>query len=342
MENLLFALNAILPIVLLMVFGYILKKKEFLNEGFVKIANRIVFKIALPVSLFLNIYNIEDISAINWSVVLYSAIIILSLFFISIVLVMLFVKRNDQKGVIIQDFVRSNYAIIGTPLILFMANGNPQASAVGSVVMLAVIPLTNVLAIIGSMMFIKEEGQKKVSVVGILKQIATNPLIIGILSGFVFVLVRQFILPHDALGRPVFTLKTSDYTKFIFTALSQVGSLATPLALIVLGADFEFSEVKSMLKEITIGTMGRVVIAPVLGLGLSIILVKNGIVNFGPNEYPALIALFCAPAAVSSVAMSIEMKNDGRLAAQLVVWTTILSAVSIFVAIFVFKSLGYL
>lgn len=340
MENLLFALNAVLPIVLLMVLGYILKKKGFLTEEFVRVSNKVVFKVALPVSLFLNIYNIKDLSKINWSVVIYSVIIIMILFVVSLVAVIFLIKKDDQKGVIIQDFVRSNYAIIGTPLIAFMAAGNADAAAIGSIIMLFIIPLTNVLAIIGLMIFIKGEDKAKVSVKDIVKKISTNPIIIGILTGFVFVLTREFIIPKNNLGLPVFTVENN--VTFLFTALKQVGSLATPLALIVLGANFEFGEVKSMFKQIAVGTMGRVVIAPVLGLGLSIILVKNGVLNFGPNEYPALIAMFCAPAAVSSVAMSIEMDNDGKLAAQLVVWTTILSAISIFIAIFVLKTMGYL
>ncbi len=340
MDNLIFALNAILPIVLLMVLGYYLKRKNFLTEGFVKVANKVVFKVALPVSLFLNIYQIESLSSINWSVVLYSVCIIVSFFIISFILVMLFVKKDEQRGVIIQAFVRSNYAIVGTPLIIFMAAGNANAAAVGSIIMLFIIPLTNVLAIIGLMIFIKAEGQKKVSPLDIAKKIITNPLIIGILTGFLFVLTREFILPRNSAGALIFSVQRD--IQFLYTALKQIGSLATPLALIVLGADFEFSEVKSMLKEIVIGTLGRVVIAPVVGLGVAIILVQQGVLNFGVNEFPALIALFCAPAAVSSVAMAIEMDNDGKLAAQLVVWSTIFSAVSIFIAIFTFKSMGYL
>lgn len=340
MDNLIFALNAILPIILLMVLGYFLKRRNFLNEGFVKIANKVVFRVALPVSLFLNIYKIESLSTINWSVILYGVIMIMSFFIIGLIISAIFIKRDDQKGAVIQTFVRSNYAIVGTPLIAFMVSGNQEAAAIGSIIMLFIIPLTNVLAIIGLMVFIKEEGNKKISTLDILKKIIKNPLIIGILTGFVFVLTREYLLPKNSLGTPVFSL--SENIAFLYTALSQVGSLATPLALIVLGADFEFYEVKSMLKEIIVGTLGRVVIAPLVGLGVSLILVSNGILNFGVNEYPALIALFCAPAAVSSVAMAIEMKNDGKLAAQLVVWTTIFSAISIFLAVFIFKSLGYL
>lgn len=163
MENLMFALNAVLPIILIMFLGYFLKRINFVSDEFIKVSNKIVFKIALPISLFLNVYDINDLKDINWSIVLYTIIIVLVVFIISSIISLLMIKDNKQKGVIIQSFVRSNYAIIGTPLILFMASGNEIANGVGALLMLFAIPLTNILATIGLMIFNKEEDSKKIS-----------------------------------------------------------------------------------------------------------------------------------------------------------------------------------
>lgn len=340
MENLLFALNAVLPIIILMVLGYILKKINFVDDNFIKISNKLVFKVALPISLFINVYDINDLSSINWSVVLYTVIIVVAVFIIANIISILMIKNNQQKGVIIQAFVRSNYAIVGTPLILFMVGDNQIATGVGALLMLFVIPLTNILATIGLMIYYKEENQEKVTFKDILLNTIKNPIIIGILTGFVFLIFREFIIPKTSDNLPVFTIKNN--LSFIYSALKQLAGITTPLALIVLGANFEFGEIKSMFKAITVGTLGRVLFVPLLGLGLALLLMKKGLINFGVNEFPALIAFFSAPAAVTSVSLAIEMKGDGRLAAQIVVWTTILSAVTIFLSIFIIKSMGYL
>lgn len=80
-----------------------------------------------------------------------------------------------------------------------------------------------------------------------------------------------------------------------------------------------------------VGTLGRIVFAPVLGIGAAILLGRWGILSCGHAEYPALIALFGSPVAVSSAIMAAGMKNDAQLATQLVVWTSVGSVATIFI-----------
>ena len=116
MDTLLFALNAILPIILLILLGYLLKTKNFLDEGWFKKGNKLVFRVCLPCMLFINVYSIQSFTSINWSVVVYSEIAILAAFFIGLLTVKLTVPDNKQKGVILQCVFRSNFAIIGLTL----------------------------------------------------------------------------------------------------------------------------------------------------------------------------------------------------------------------------------
>ena len=119
--------------------------------------------------------------------------------------------------------------------------------------------------------------------------------------------------------------------------------MATPLALIVLGGQFKFSAVRGMTKEIVVGTVFRVVIAPLLGVGCAVLLSEfTPLLNFGQTEYPALIALFGTPVAVSSAIMAEEMDNDAQLAGQLVVWTSISSVLTVFLTVFALMSAGLL
>ena len=67
---------------------------------------------------------------------------------------------------------------------------------------------------------------------------------------------------------------------------------------------------------------------------------RLGIVSCGPAEYPALVALYASPVAVSSAIMATEMKNDEQLATQLVVWTTLFSGITIFIIVCILMALG--
>ena len=113
--------------------------------------------------------------------------------------------------------------------------------------------------------------------------------------------------------------------------------------MIVLGGQFEFSAVRGMTKEIVVGTVWRIILAPLIGIGLAVILSKfTDLFVFGADVYPALIALFATPVAVSSAIMAGEMKSDEQLATQLVVWTSIGSIFTIFIIVFVLMNAGLL
>jgi len=331
---LLTAVNAILPILLLTLLGYWLKHIGFLNEPFTQTGNKVMFNICLPAMLFINIYDIEGLTAIRWDVVIYSTCAVCLLFLLSFLTT--FVTRDPlRKGVVMQCVYRSNFAIIGLPIA--GALGGEAAMASAAVISAFTIPFFNVFAVISLTVFRREPGEK-IHVGSILKKIAKNPLIIGVLAGLLCLGLRQ--LQNALFGEVVFSLERD--TKFLYTTLSNLKSVTTPLALMVLGAKFEFSAVKGMFREIAVGTVSRIVIAPLVGIGLAVILTNAGVINCGPEDYPALIALFGSPVAVSSAIMATGMKNDGQLAAQLVVWTSLLSILTIFLTICIMMPMGLL
>lgn len=338
MDTLIFALNAILPIILLIFFGYFLKRKNFLDEAWFKKGNKLIFRVCLPFLLFTNVYNIESFTAINWSVVIYSEIAIFTVFFLGMLLVKLTIPDDRQKGVVLQCTFRSNFAIIG--LTLAESLGGPEGVGIAAILSAFSIPTFNILAVIALTMFNKGENGQRIDFKNVLKKIATNPLIIGVVCGLAALGIRA-LLPADADGSPVFSL--SGNLPFLYTAISNVAKISSPLALIILGGLFDFSAVKGMLKQILIGTLSRVVVVPGLVLGIAVLLSKyTTILNFDATVYPALIALFGSPVAVASAIMAQEMDNDGTLAGQLVVWTSILSIFTLFFFILILRGLGLL
>lgn len=349
------AVNAIVPIVLLIVLGYILKRIGFLTREFLKIGNKLVFNVCLPCMLFINIYDIQDITAVNWGLVIFCVAMVFIIFGIGLVVSILVTKDNRRRGVILQCCYRSNYAIIGMSLAASLAGAGQEAAVNGvvSIIQAFTIPIFNILAVISLSVFVgrtqpqtgengmpEKPASPHTDIKKILVNIAKNPLIIGIVAGLVFVGLRYAEIA--IWGNPApFTVK--DDLTFVYSTLSNLKQVTTPLALIVLGGQFEFSAIKGMSREIVTGTVFRIVIAPLLGVGCAVLLSEfTPLLSFGSTEYPAIIALFGTPVAVSSAIMAGEMSNDEQLAGQLVVWTSICSIVTLFLTVFLLMSFGLL
>ncbi|MGN0387051.1 MAG: AEC family transporter [Lachnospiraceae bacterium] len=329
-EILLFTINSILPLILLILLGYLLKRKGFFTQEFLKIGNKTVFYVCLPVLLFKNIAEIDDFSKIRFDVVGYVVAIILLLIFIGFVL-SLFVKDPKQKGVVHQCVFRSNFALIGVPLSELI--GGSEGVQIAAVLSLFSIPLFNVAGVI--VLSLYREGKMKMDVKKILKGIVTNPLIIGVFSGLIFAGLKTLLAGTEVIN-------LGNKLTFVSSTLSFISRVATPLALLVLGGQFDFQKMTDYKKPLLLGLAGRNIIAPALGVGLAAVLVNVGVFQFEPGVFAALIAQFGTPVAVASAVMAEEMHNDGQLAGQLVVWTSLISVVSLFVTIAFARACGLL
>ena len=331
------AVNAVFPIVALILFGYLLKKKGFFSESFIKTGSAFVFKVCLPCMLFINVYEISGMDAIAWDLVIYCVFAVLVLFLLGLVLSVITTNDLKRRGVIWQVTFRSNFAIIGIPLAASL--GGSAAVSVAAVAMAFVIPFYNIFSVIALSVFSGRETVGKFSIKGLLKDIFTNPLTVGVLLGLACVLLRG--LQKVVFGDVVFSL--SEDTKFLYSVVSNLSSMTTPFALVVLGGQCEFSAVKGMFKEIMVGTVARIVVSPLLIIGCAVLLTRfTDILHCGSNEIPALISLFGSPTAVSGAVMAGQMKNDEQLATQFVVWTSVGSIVTIFATVCILMSAGLL
>ena len=327
MSSLIFAVSAVAPIILMVAIGYVLKRIKFMNADFAKAANKLVFRVFLPVMLFLNVYKIESIGGIDLGYIGYCLSMLLVIFLLAIPAVMLVARKPQYRGVLLQGVFRSNYALIGIPLAqsLFKEEGAMIATLLSA----AIIPAFNVLAVISLSVFQKSKGEKY-SIKRILKDIFLNPLIIAIALGILALAVRMLFVELGV------TFRLTDITP-LYKVLEYLSSMATPLALLVLGAQFEFSAVKVLRREILFGTLTRVFFVPLLGIGVAYLFFSS---HFNGAHFAAFVAMFATPVAVSSVPMAQEMDGDVPLAGQLVVWTTLASAVSVFLIAFLLRLSG--
>ncbi len=326
MESFLFAVNAVLPIILMVAVGYLLRRINLLKEDVARALNRLVFRVFLPVMLFLNVYRIQDLAKMEFGYMAYVLGVVMVIFFLAIPVVLSVTSRNDRRGPLWQASFRSNFALIGIPLAGAMAGERGEILA--SILSAATVPLFNVLAVIALSVFGK--GEKKVSVGRILWGIVTNPLIIGILLGFVCLGVRSGFEALDI------SFRLTD-VKPVYKMLEYLSAVATPLALICLGGQFAFSAIGELRREILTGTLLRALIAPIIGVGVAFLLFRD---RFGAAEFACFVGAFSTPVAVSSAPMAQEMGGDASLAGQLVVWSTLLSGVTIFLATLLLKVAG--
>lgn len=342
LSTFIYAFEAVMPLVLMIFLGYFFRRIGLFNEEFLAKGYSFSFRVALPCMLFCNVYTIESFSDIDFRTVLYALLIILVLFGIGSGVAILCLKDKRQRGVVVQCFFRSNCSVLGISLTEALGGGSALQCA--AVLTAFSIPLFNVLAVVALTSFLgdgtgKKRGFAAINWKKIGKKIVTNPLIIGVFLGFVCLFIRQ-LLPLNAAGEPIFLL--SRELNVLYKVVQNLSKIASPFMMLILGGQFSFSAVKAMKLQISLGVIGRLVLAPALAMGLGYVLSRLGIITLGAPEYATFVAVFASPVAVSSAIMAREMGNDEVLAGQLVVFTSIGSVFTIFLFAVLFRGLGLL
>ncbi|MBR2500172.1 MAG: AEC family transporter [Clostridia bacterium] len=310
MESLQLSFNSVLPIFILMAFGYLLRLFKVAEKSHFDAANKLVFRIFLPVMLFYNIYKTESLKIFDLKLISFTIIGILSIYILGYFVVLGVTRDNSKRGVMLQGFFRSNYAILGIPLVNYICGENTIGLA--SLMVAIVVPTFNVLAVICLEGFRKG----KVNIFSLIKGIITNPLIIGCILGAVC-LVSKVKLPY-----------------LIENAVVDVSKIATPLSIIALGASFIFTSLKGRVCELLITVFTKLIFSPLIMLTIAVFL------GFKGEALACILITFGSPIAISSFAMSQEMGGDEKLSAQSIVLSSALCILTLFGWIFVLSRLG--
>ena len=309
MENLIIAANAVLPFIIYIAFGYVIRSLKVASEEFLRKLNQIVFKCFFPILMFNNFSQMDLGKTLTGRFLLFFLGAFVVVFTLSCVLVPLFVKENPRRGVIIQALFRSNAILFALPLAESVAGS--EGYMLASLCVSFTVPLYNVLAVV----VLEYYSGKKPSPLQLLKKVVTNPLIIGAIAGVIFLL-----LPFDL---PVFLKKP----------VKAFADLTTPLSLFILGGTLHFSAFGKNMKAILV-TMGlKLIFIPLL-----LVLVSIPLQFSGTERFVALI-FFATPVAVSSYTMAANMGGDDELAGHFVAVSTALSLFTLFGWIFFLKSL---
>ena len=310
MENLMISANAVLPMCLVMALGYGTRRLGWLRREEISTINKIAFRIFLPCLLYYNIYCSDLSGSFDPLLMTYAVGGVLLTFGLALGYTLLTEKLPERRGVLIQGMFRSNYVIMGIPVATALL-GADQLGTV-SILIAIIVPLFNMLAVVVLEVF---RGQKP-KPLHILGQIAKNPLVIGSVLG-ILTLVAGFRLPH-----------------ILEQTIQSVSAIASPLQLFLLGAFFQFSGLKTYRRELVTVSIAKLIVSPGLFLGLGALLGFRGV------AFVSLIGIFASPTAVNSFTMAQQMGGDAELAGDIVVTTSAASILTMFLWIFLFKSLG--
>lgn len=312
MDSMWIAFTTVLPLLLMMAVGFVIRRAGIMNETSVSQANRVVYTIFLPLLIFQNIRSSTLDIGLDSRFIFYIVIAILFQFLLALCIVLLSEKNNAKRGVMLQGMFHANYVLFGIMICLNLF-GSDTASA-ATLLIAVVVPLFALLSIVSLAMF---DGGRP----GFFKTlfgVFVNPMTIACILG-ILCLVFEIWLPDP-----------------IEQTISSLSSIATPLAFVLLGASFGFREVKNSVRGLTLTLLMKLLIFPAIFLGVGILLGYRG------GDLAVLLAIFASPVAVSTFTLAGEMGGDEQLAGQLVIFSSVLSILTIFLFIFLLRYFAFL
>ena len=316
MENFIYSINVTMPIVLVMVIGYILKQIGMLNDNFVTVANKFNFKVTLPFMLFKDIAGVDIKAVFDIKYVLFCAIVSTICFWVVWGTAKLLVRDKTIRGAFVQSSFHGSAAVMGLAFIQNIYG----SSAMGPLMIVSAVPLYNIFSVIVLTFEANDSTNidKKAKIRQAGMNICKNPIILSILAGLIVGLLGiQF---------PTLVNKT----------ISNVAQMATPLALITIGAGFEGRKALAKIAPTMAASTIKLVLQPLVFLPVA------AWMGFSGEKMIAILIMLASPTTPSCYIMAKSMNNDEVLTASVIVTTTLMAAFTLTGWIFLLKTLGYI
>ena len=311
LDNFLVAVNAVVPMFIIIGIGYFLGRKGMLDSSTIKKINKILFDVVAPLLLFSNLYGSNFRDAFDIKFILFLIAVQIGLFIIFFVIFGIYKKDNPKEcGAMIQGVCRSNILIMGIPLATnLLGEGNIALTTVAIAFFSPVQTICNIIAL-------ERYRGGKVTVSSMIKSVIKNPFIIGTIVGVIFS-VFHITLPS-----------------MIYSPIKSLSSMFSPLALLTLGASLDLKSAKEKMKETIICTISKLVVYPAFSITLAALL------GFRGDEIVTVLVLFGSSTAVMTFTMAQQMNSDSDLAGSIVVVSSFMSCFTILASIIITKSLG--
>jgi len=316
MENFIYSINVTMPIFLVMVIGYILKQIGMLNDNFVTVANKFNFKVTLPFMLFKDIAGVDIKQVFDIKYVLFCAIVSTICFWTVWGVAKLLVRDKTVRGAFVQASFRGSAAVMGLAFIQNIYG----ASAMGPLMIVSAVPLYNIFSVIVLTFEANDhtgiDRKEKIRQAGI--NICKNPIILSILAGLIVALLGIHFPP------------------LVDKTISNVAQMATPLALITIGAGFEGRKALAKIAPTMVASTIKLVLQPLVFLPVA------AWMGFSGEKMIAILIMLASPTTPSCYIMAKSMNNDEVLTASVIVTTTLMAAFTLTGWIFLLKTLGYI
>ena len=313
LESFQVAFNAVMPLLILLGIGWAAVRSGVTDRAFMNRLNTLNFKLFFPFLMFKNVYGAEPENLPSTALIIMGVVSLLAVVALLVIVVPRIVPENPRRGTIIQAIFRSNFIIYGIPLTTFVF-GDGKASVCGIMVMI-MVSMFNVLSVV-VLEYYRDGG--KVRPGPLLLGIVKNPLLQGCVAGLLCYLLG--IKLPVFLKEPVFAL----------------GSMASTLALVVLGANLQFAELRKNGRTVTAVLLIRLLLLPLVMVPLGWLIGLRGVELF------LILMIYGTPVATASYPMAQNMGGDGQLAGQLVFVSTVASLGTIFLFILTMSQLGLL
>lgn len=312
MDNLIFSLNATVPIFLTMILGWFFRRVGLMDEHFVAKMNKFVFQAALPVLVFQDLATVDFLEVWDTRFVMFCFLATL-ISILAVTALSCLWRDRRIRGEFIQASYRSSAAILG---IAFIQNiyGN---AGMAPLMIIATVPLYNIMAVIVlSVMKLERDAMDRKLFLKTAKGIVTNPILLGILAGMAWSLLK--------LPMPSILEKT----------VKNVAVLATPLGLMAMGASFEWKQASAVMKPAVTASFIKLVVLAAVFLPIAVSM------GFTDEKLVAILVMLGSATTVSCYIMAKNMGHEGVLTSSTVMLTTLFSAFTLTGWLYLLRTLG--
>lgn len=305
-------LQITVPVFLILSLGLLLKLRGKLNDGFLQVSSSLVFNVCLPVLMFLAVIDKGVDLTTNLPLVLFCAVASVAIF-VFFWLASHFWIAPLNRGVVVQGAFRSNLGVIG--LALCVNAFGSVGLATGAVILAVVTPIYNILSVYALNRAL-HPGQS-IPLVKTCAEIIQNPLIISILLAFLFRML-DLTLP-----------------KVMYDAGNYLARMTLPLALIVIGGSLSLRELRNTSFESSWAIVAKLIFVPVM------VVIPAYLLGFDGVLLGCILLMFASPTAAASFVMVRSIGGNYLLASNIIVISTVLSAVTISILLYGLKILGF-
>jgi len=308
LNNLSMTFRVVGPLFLMLMAGYVCRQLKMFDDNAVAKMTGVTYRVFLAALMFNNIYKCDIAQLTDWRLIAITIGLSLANLLLALPGAFLLEKDPKRRGALAQGMYQNSYVLYGQPIVTSMYG--PESSGMVALVATAALPLRNLISVV-MLSFI---CGGKINV----KKLLGNPFVYSSIIAFAFVLL--------GIKLPYVVEKT----------VSEFAQIGTPLAMFLLGGTFTFKGFTKDMRSLIWGVAGRLIIVPLILTPVAILL--------GLRDAPllAMLILLAAPTASSAHILTNEMNADHILSGNLVVLSSALSVITVFIFIFILRSAGYI